>query len=70
MNKKKIKKNEIGIAFIKATFNNTIVTITDQYGNVITWASGGSCGFKCARKSTPFAARNAGVDAGQNCGFE
>ena len=57
-NKKKIKKNiTSGIAFVNATFNNTIVTITDESGNVISWASAGSKGFKGARKSTPYAAQ-------------
>ena len=70
MTKKKIKRNEVGIAFIKATFNNTIVTVTDALGNVVIWSSGGSCGFKGARKATPFAARNAGISVGKNCGFE
>ena len=75
MNKKKIsrppnRKNEIGIAYIKATFNNTIVTITNGYGNVIAWSSGGSCGFKGARKSTPFAARTAGLEVGKKSGFK
>ena len=70
MTKKKIKRNEIGIAFIKASFNNTIVTVTDPSGNAVAFSSGGSCGFKGARKSTPFAARNAGLTTGRNCGFE
>jgi len=48
-----------GQAHIHATFNNTIVTMTDQNGNVITWASGGTVGFRGSRKSTPFAARQA-----------
>ena len=56
--KKKVKKNIVnGIAFVNATFNNTIVTITDESGNVISWASAGSKGFKGARKSTPYAAQ-------------
>ena len=55
---KKIKKNiTSGIAFVKATFNNTIVTITDDSGNVIAWSSAGSKGFKGSRKSTPYAAQ-------------
>ena len=58
--KKKIKKNiTSGIAFVKATFNNTIVSITDDSGNVIAWASAGSRGFKGSRKSTPYAAQMA-----------
>ena len=56
--KKKIKKNiTTGIAFVKATFNNTIVTIADDSGNVIAWSSAGSRGFKGSRKSTPYAAQ-------------
>jgi len=56
--KKKIKKNITnGIAFVNATFNNTIVTITDDSGNVIAWSSAGSKGFKGSRKSTPYAAQ-------------
>ena len=49
-----------GQAHIHATFNNTIVTLTDQQGNVLTWASGGSVGFRGARRSTSFAAQQAG----------
>ena len=53
-----IKKNiTSGIAFVNATFNNTIVTITDNSGNVIAWSSAGSKGFKGSRKSTPYAAQ-------------
>ena len=56
--KKKIKKNiTTGIAFVNATFNNTIVSITDDSGNVIAWSSAGSKGFKWSRKSTPYAAQ-------------
>ena len=56
--KTKIKRNiTTGIAFVNATFNNTIVTITDDSGNVIAWASAGSKGFKGSRKSTPYAAQ-------------
>ena len=56
--KKKIKKNITnGIAFVNATFNNTIVTITDDSGNVIAWSSAGAKGFKGSRKSTPYAAQ-------------
>ena len=55
---KKIKKNiTSGIAFVKATFNNTIVTITDDSGNVVAWSSAGAKGFKGSRKSTPYAAQ-------------
>ena len=63
-NKKKMKKNiTSGIAFVQATFNNTIVTITDDSGNVITWSSAGSKGFKGSRKSTPYAAQIAADSA-------
>ena len=56
--KKKIKKHiTTGIAFVNATFNNTIVSITDDSGNVIAWSSAGSKGFKGSRKSTPYAAQ-------------
>ena len=56
--KKKIKKNiTTGIAFVNATFNNTIISITDDSGNVIAWSSAGSKGFKGSRKSTPYAAQ-------------
>ena len=54
-----------GIASIQATFNNTIISITDPAGNVITWASAGSVGFKGSRKSTPFAAQVAAENAAQ-----
>lgn len=57
---RRVKKNvPRGQAHVHATFNNTIVTMTDQQGNVINWASGGTVGFRGARKSTPFAARQA-----------
>lgn len=56
--RKKIIKNIVsGRAYIQATFNNTIITITDKEGNAISWASPGSAGFKGSRKSTPFAAQ-------------
>ena len=62
--KKKVSKNvAVGVAHIQATFNNTIVTITDTSGNVISWSSAGSRGFKGSRKSTPFAAQLAAEDA-------
>ena len=62
--KKKVKKNvPVGIAFVHATFNNTIVTITDPSGAVVAWSSSGSNGFKGSRKSTPFAAQVAGENA-------
>ena len=58
--KKKVARNVAsGIAHIQATFNNTIITITDVGGNVIAWASAGAMGFKGSRKSTPFAAQMA-----------
>ena len=59
-NKKKVSKNiESGVAHIRSTFNNTIVTITDSEGNVQAWSSAGALGFKGSRKSTPFAAQMA-----------
>ena len=62
--KKKIKKNITnGTAYVKATFNNTIITIADDNGNVISWSSAGSKGFKGSRKSTPYAAQVAADDA-------
>jgi small subunit ribosomal protein S11 len=62
--KKKEKKNVInGNVYVNATFNNTIVTITDKQGNVISWSSAGSKGFKGSRKSTPYAAQVAADDA-------
>ncbi len=58
--KKKIRRNvNKGIVYIKATFNNTIVTMTDATGDVICWATAGTVGFKGSRKSTPFAAQRA-----------
>lgn len=61
---KRIKKNiPAGAAHIQTTFNNTIVTITDQVGNVIAWSSAGSLGFKGSRKGTPFAAQMASETA-------
>ncbi|MGO9621326.1 MAG: 30S ribosomal protein S11 [Desulfobaccales bacterium] len=62
--KKKERKNiPVGVAHIKATFNNTLVTITDPVGNVISWSSSGVQGFKGSRKGTPFAAQLAAQDA-------
>jgi small subunit ribosomal protein S11 len=62
--KKKQKKSiKIGVANIKTTFNNTIVTISDTLGNTLCWSSSGSSSFKGARKSTPFAAQNAAKNA-------
>jgi len=58
--KKKIRRNvSRGIAYIKASFNNTLVTITDTNGDVLCWATAGTVGFKGSRKSTPFAAQRA-----------
>lgn len=62
--KKKEKKNiQNGVVHIQSTFNNTIVTITDPTGNVVSWSSAGVQGFKGSRKSTPFAAQMAAEDA-------
>jgi small subunit ribosomal protein S11 len=62
--KKKVKKNiSSGVVHIQSTFNNTIVTITDTGGNVVSWSSSGMQGFKGSRKSTPFAAQLAAEDA-------
>jgi len=63
--KKKIKRNVVdGVAHIHASFNNTIITITDRQGNALSWATAGSSGFKGSRKSTPFAAQIAAERAG------
>ncbi|MFC7061849.1 30S ribosomal protein S11 [Halobacillus seohaensis] len=65
--KRRVKKNiESGVAHIRSTFNNTIVTITDVQGNVITWKSSGTLGFKGSRKSTPFAAQMASEAAAKD----
>lgn len=65
-NKKRVKKNiPEGIVFIYSTFNNTIVTISDKQGNVISWCSAGVLGFKGSRKSTPFAAQKAMAEAAE-----
>ena len=62
--KKREKKNvPTGIVFVQASFNNTIVTITDQTGNVLSWSSAGSLGFRGSRKGTPFAAQQAAFTA-------
>jgi small subunit ribosomal protein S11 len=62
--KKKIKKNvQVGVVYVQATFNNTIITVTDLDGNAIAWSSAGTRGFKGSRKSTPFAAQLAAEDA-------
>ena len=64
--KKKVKKHIVeGIAHIHATFNNTIVTISDRHGNVLCWATAGGSGFRGSRKSTPFAAQVAAERAGK-----
>ncbi|HOE14735.1 MAG TPA: 30S ribosomal protein S11 [Candidatus Saccharicenans sp.] len=61
--KKKVKREvSYGVAHIQSTFNNTIITIADQQGNTICWASSGTSGFKGARKGTPFAAQLAAKD--------
>ena len=63
--RKKVKKHVVdGIAHIHASFNNTIVTITDRQGNALSWATAGGCGFRGSRKSTPFAAQVAAERAG------
>jgi small subunit ribosomal protein S11 len=64
--KKKVKRNvSDGVAHIHATFNNTIITITDRQGNALSWATAGGSGFRGSRKSTPFAAQVAAERAGQ-----
>ncbi len=64
--RKKEKKNVVvGVAHVAATFNNTIITITDTAGNAISWSSAGMMGFKGSRKSTPYAAQVAAEDAGK-----
>jgi small subunit ribosomal protein S11 len=63
--KKKDIKVPVGIVHIQATFNNAIITITDLQGNVVSWASAGTLGFKGSRKGTPFAAQQAAVNCGQ-----
>ena len=64
--KRKVRKNiQSGLAHIQSTFNNTIITISDLEGNVVSWSSSGSKGFKGSRKSTPFAAQLAAEDAGR-----
>ena len=72
--RKKVKKNVAeGIAHIHASFNNTIITITDRQGNALSWATTGSAGFKGSRKSTPFAAQIAAERAGKQareCGVK
>ena len=72
--RKKVKKNVTeGIAHVHASFNNTIITITDRQGNALSWATSGGAGFKGSRKSTPFAAQIAAEAAGkaaQECGVK
>jgi len=64
--RKKEKKNVVtGVAHVAATFNNTIITITDGAGNAVSWSSAGMMGFKGSRKSTPYAAQVAAEDAGK-----
>lgn len=64
--KRRERKNiTSGVAHVSATFNNTVITITDAQGNAITWSSAGSQGFKGSRKSTPYAAQMAAEDAGR-----
>ena len=63
--KRKVKKHVVdAIAHIHASFNNTIITITDRQGNALSWATAGGCGFRGSRKSTPFAAQVAAEKAG------
>lgn len=63
--RKRVKKNvSDGIVHVHASFNNTIITITDRQGNTISWATSGGCGFRGSRKSTPFAAQVAAEKAG------
>ena len=72
--RKKVKKSvSEGVAHIHASFNNTIVTITDRQGNTLSWATSGSSGFKGSRKSTPFAAQvaaDAAAKGAQECGVK
>jgi small subunit ribosomal protein S11 len=64
--KKKVKKTVVdGIAHVHASFNNTIITITDRQGNALSWATSGGAGFRGSRKSTPFAAQVAAENAGR-----
>ncbi len=64
--RKKVKKNVVdGVAHVHASFNNTIITITDLQGNALSWATSGGAGFKGSRKSTPFAAQVAAESAGK-----
>ena len=64
--KKKVRKNiQTGLAYVQCSFNNTIVTITDVSGNVLSWSSAGLKGFRGSKKSTPYAAQMAAEDAGK-----
>lgn len=64
--RKKVKKVVVdGLAFINASFNNTLISITDRQGNVIAWATSGGCGFRGSRKSTPYAAQVAAEKASE-----
>ncbi len=64
--RKRVKKNVVdGVAHVHASFNNTIITITDRQGNALAWATSGGCGFRGSRKSTPFAAQVAAEKAGE-----
>ncbi len=64
--RRKERKNiSAGVAHVKSSFNNTMITITDAQGNTIAWSSSGTMGFKGSRKSTPYAAQMAGEDAGR-----
>ncbi len=64
--RRKERKNiSAGVAHVKSSFNNTMITITDAQGNTIAWSSSGAMGFKGSRKSTPYAAQMAGEDAGR-----
>jgi small subunit ribosomal protein S11 len=64
--RKRVKRNVVdGVAHVHASFNNTIITITDRQGNTLSWATSGGCGFRGSRKSTPFAAQVAAEKAGQ-----
>ena len=68
--KKKVKKNvPYGIAHVNATFNNTVINITDVKGNTLSWSSSGVKGFKGSRKSTPYAAQIAASDAGEKAKY-
>ena len=66
-NQQKKKKFTNGIVYINATFNNTLITVTDWQGNVASWSSAGACGFRGAKKATPFAAQTAVRTALQPC---